>query len=63
MDYEIEDNDDSILFSSFILDDCLRQFGRAEEKKEILFISSDELKERFKLMKEKNSCNPKQHRV
>ena len=31
----------------------LHQFGRAEKKKEILFISSAELKERFKLMKKK----------
>ena len=49
--YEIEDKDDTILFSAFILEDCLHQFGRAEKKKEILFISSAELKERFKLMK------------
>ena len=49
--YEIEDNDASILFSTFILDDCLHQFGT--EEKEILFISSDELKERYKFMKKK----------
>ena len=35
--YEVEDNDETILFSTFILDDCLRQFV-AEEKEEILFI-------------------------
>ena len=49
--YEIEDKDSEILFSTFILADCLQQFGRAEKKKEILFISVDELKRRFKLMK------------
>ena len=36
--YEIEDKDDVVLFSTFILVDCLQQFGRAEKKKEILFI-------------------------
>ena len=50
--YEVEDNDETILFSTFILDDCLRQFA-AEEKEEILFISSFELEERFKFMKKK----------
>ena len=49
--YEIENKDCEILFSTFILGDCLQQFGRAEKKKEILFISLDELKRRFKLMK------------
>ena len=51
--YEIEDKDEEILFSTFILADCLQQFGRAEKKKEILFISVDELKRRFILMKKK----------
>ena len=51
--YEIENKDCEILFSTFILGDCLQQFGRAEKKKEILFISLDELKRRFKLMKKK----------
>ena len=37
--YEVEDNDETILFSTFILDDCLRQFV-AEEKEEILFIKT-----------------------
>ena len=39
--YEIEDKD------------CLQQFGRAEKKKEIVFISVDELKRRFTLMTKK----------
>ena len=51
--YEIEDKDDEVLFSTFILADCLQQFGRCEKKKEILFISVDELKRRFMLMKKK----------
>ena len=51
--YEIEDKDDVVLFSTFILVDCLQQFGRAEKKKEILFIPPYELKKRFKLMKKK----------
>ena len=49
--YEIEDKDEEILFSTFILADCLQQFGRAEKKKEIVFISVDELKRRFTLMR------------
>ena len=49
--YEIEDKDCEVLFRTFILGDCLQQFGRAEKKKEILFISVNELKRRFKLMK------------
>ena len=51
--YEIEDKDEEILFSTFILADCLQQFGRAEKKKEIVFISVDELKRRFTLMTKK----------
>ena len=51
--YEIEDKDEEVLFTTFILADCLQQFGRCEKKKEILFISVDELKRRFMLMKKK----------
>ena len=34
--YKIEDKDDTILFSTFILQDCLLQFG-STEKEQILF--------------------------
>ena len=38
--YEIEDKDDTVLFSTFILPDCLHVFG-SEAKEKILFVSTD----------------------
>ena len=61
--YEIEDKDDVVLFGTFILVDCLQQFGRAEKKKEILFIPPYELKKRFKLMRKKIFSYPRKHRI
>ena len=49
--YKVEDNDTVILFSPFILNDCLKEFNREGET--ILFISIFELCERFKLMGKK----------
>ena len=49
--YEVEDND-KVIFSPFILNGCLKEFSREGET--ILFISSFELCERFKLMKKNN---------
>ena len=50
--YEIEDKDDVILFSPFIFSDCLHVFA-TEEKEKSLFISPEEIKKRFKLLKTK----------
>ena len=55
--YEIEDKDESILFSTFILRDCLHVFG-TEEKEKILFVSIDKLKKRFKILKHKINSLP-----
>ena len=49
--YEIEDKDDVVLFSTFIL--VFNNLGELKKKKEILFIPPYELKKRFKLMKKK----------
>ena len=48
--YEIEDKDDTVLFSAFIFTDYLHMFG-SEEKEKILFISVEEIKERLKILK------------
>ena len=55
--YEIEDKDDTVLFSTFIFTDCLHVFG-SEEKEKILFISIEEIKKRFKIFKLKISPLP-----
>ena len=55
--YEIEDKDDTVLFSTFIFTDCLHVFG-SEEKEKILFISIEEIKKRFKILKLKISPLP-----
>ena len=57
--YEIEDKDDTILFYTFILMDCLHQF-RSTEKEKNLFISPDKLKERLKILGKKFLFLPKE---
>ena len=56
--YEIEDKDDTALFSTFIFTDCLHVFG-SEEKEKILFISIEEIKKRFKILNLKFLLYPK----
>ena len=50
IEYEIEDKHDTVLFSTFILADCLHVFG-SEEKENILFVSIDEIKKRLEILK------------